>query len=96
MTAHPEHSGAVYLLGYSYYQMNELEKAFELCNHAEEMTPKSLERCLTLVNVALKAGHYGRALDEISGLHHVAPDHPEIKATYEKIRAITQGRTLKL
>ena len=95
-TAHPGHSGAVFLLGYSYYQMNELEKAYELCDRAEKIGPHSLERCLTLVNIALKTGHYRRALEEISGLHHAAPDHPEVKQTYDRITAISRGRTLKL
>jgi tetratricopeptide (TPR) repeat protein len=94
--AHPEHSGAVFLLGYSYYQMNEPQRAFELCDRAEKMLPHSLERCLSLVNIALKTGHYRRALEEISGLHHAAPDHPEIKQTYERITAISRGRILRL
>ncbi len=95
-TAHPEHSGAVFLLGYSYYQMNEPEKAFELCDRAEKIVPHSVERCLSLVNIALKTGHFGRAIREISGLHHVAPNHPEVKKTYETITAITGGHVLKL
>lgn len=95
-TAHPEHSGAVFLLGYSYYQMNDPERAFELCDRAEKIAPHSLERCLSLVNIALKTGHYRRALEEISGLHHAAPDHPEVKQTYDRITAISRGRILKL
>lgn len=96
MTSHPDHSGAIYLLGYSYYQMQEPERAFELCERAERMSPHSLERCLSLVNIALKTGHFTRAIEEINGLHHAAPDHPEIKATYERIKAVTHGRTLRL
>ena len=76
--------------------MNEPERAFELCDRAEKIAPHSLERCLSLVNIALKTGHYRRALEEIHGLHHTAPDHPEIKKTYERITAISRGRTLRL
>lgn len=95
-TAHPDHSGAIFLMGYSYYQMNEPQRAFELCDQAEKIAPHSLERCLSLVNIALKTGHYERALEEISGLYHAAPDHPEIKRTYDRIRAISRGRALRL
>jgi tetratricopeptide (TPR) repeat protein len=95
-TAHPDHSGALFLTGYSYYQMNVPERAFELCDRAEKMSPHSIVRCLTLVNIALKTGHYRRALEEISGLHHEAPDHPEVKQTYDRITAISRGRTLRL
>ena len=96
MRAYPDHSGCTYLVGYSYFQMNHQQRAFELCDRAEKMSPHSLERCLTLVNIALKTGHFRRAIEEISGLHHAAPDHPEVKATYERITAITEGRTLRL
>jgi hypothetical protein len=92
----PDHSGAIYLLGYSYYHLRELEKAFELCDRAEQMRPHDLERCLSLVNIALKTGHYGRAIREISGLHHSAPDQPEVKALYNQITSITRGKDIKL
>ena len=95
-TAHPDHSGSIFLLGYAYYRMNEPQKAFEMCDRAETMAPKSLERCLSLVNIALKTGHYGRAIREISGLYHMAPNHPGVKETYDRVMTITQGRSLKL
>ena len=95
-TSQPNHSGALYLLGYSYYHMQDHERAFELCDRAERMGPHSLERCLSLVHIALKTGHYRRAIEEISGLHHAAPEHPEVKATYERIRSITGGRPVRL
>jgi len=95
-TAHPNHSASIYLLGYSYYQMNEPEKAFALCDRAEKIVPHSMERCLSLVHIALKTGNFGRAVQEISGLHHEAPNHPEVQAMYEQITSITRGSTLKL
>jgi len=92
----PEHSGAVYLLGYSYYQMREMEKAFEYCDRAEKIRPHNIERCLSLVNIALMTGHYGRAIREISGLNHEVPDHPQVKALYNQITSITRGKTIQL
>jgi tetratricopeptide (TPR) repeat protein len=94
--ARPDHSGAIYLLGYSYYQLREPEKAFAFCDRAEQMRPHNLERCLSLVHIALKTGHYGRAIREICGLHHEAPDQPQVKELYEQITAITRGETVKL
>jgi Anaphase-promoting complex, cyclosome, subunit 3 len=94
--AHPDHSASIYLLGYSYYQMNEPEKAFALCDRAEKIIPRSMERCLSLVHIALKTGNFGRAIQEISGLHHEAPNHPGVKAMYEQVTSITRGNTLKL
>jgi len=94
--ARPDHSGAIYLLGYSYYQLHDMDKAFALCDRAEQMHPHNIERCLFLVNIALKTGHYGRAIAEINGLHHGAPDQPEVKALYDQIMSITQGQTVKL
>jgi len=96
IAASPDHSGAVYLLGYTFYQLNQLEKAFELCDRAEQMQPHSMERCLSLVHIALKTGHYGRAIQEISGLHHEAPNHPEVTALYQRITAITKNHTIGL
>ncbi|MCI0604865.1 tetratricopeptide repeat protein [bacterium] len=95
-TAHPDHSAAIYLLGYSYYQMNEPEKAFALCDRAEKIIPHSMERCLSLVHIALKTGNFGRAVQEINGLHHEAPNHPEVKALYDQITSVTRGKILKL
>jgi tetratricopeptide (TPR) repeat protein len=95
-SAHPEHSASLYLLGYSYYQMNEPEKAFALCDRAEKIIPHSMERCLSLVHIALKTGNFGRAIREISGLYHEAPNNPGVKAMYEQITSITRGNTLKL
>jgi tetratricopeptide (TPR) repeat protein len=95
-SARPDHSGAIYLLGYSYYQLRELEKAFALCDRAEQIRPHNMERCLSLVHIALKTGHYGRAIREICGLYHEAPDQPQVKELYEQITSITRGQTIKL
>jgi tetratricopeptide (TPR) repeat protein len=92
----PNHSGALYLLGYSYYQMRQTEKAFEICDRAEQMQPHDLERCLSLVQIALKTGHYGRAIREISALHHNAPDQPQVKVLYDQITSITRGKKIEL
>jgi predicted Zn-dependent protease len=93
---HPEHSASLYLLGYSYYKMDQAEKAFDLCQRAERIEPHSYERCMTLVHLALKTGHFDRALMEISALYHEAPDDPEIHRMYHSILSITKGRTLKM
>ena len=95
-SARPDHSGAIYLLGYSYYQLRELDKAFAFCDRAEQMRPHNMERCLSLVHIALKTGHYGRAIREICGLYHEAPDQPQVKELYEQITSITRGQTIKL
>jgi tetratricopeptide (TPR) repeat protein len=96
MNARSNHAGSVYLLGYAYYQLNEPQKAFDLCDRAEKIRPHSLERCLSLVHIALKTGHYGRAVREINGLYHEAPDHPQVRTLYHQISSITNGRILKL
>lgn len=88
----PAHSAALYLLGYSYYMMNQPQKAYALCDQAERMKPHSYERCMSLVNLALKTGHYGRAIQEISSLYHEAPDHPEIRRMYFRIMSLARGR----
>jgi tetratricopeptide (TPR) repeat protein len=94
--AEPHHSASVYLLGYCYYYLNQPEKAFALCDRAEQMHPHSLERCLSLVNIALKTGHFGRAVKEINGLYHEAPNVPQVRDLYQRISAITRGHTVKL
>ncbi|MCI0447166.1 zf-HC2 domain-containing protein, partial [bacterium] len=70
------HSGSLFLLGFSYYGMGKEEQAFELCEQAEEMEPKANERCLFLVHIALKTGHFDRAIMEICGLYHDSPNDP--------------------
>ena len=84
----PAHSGAVFLLGYSYYKMGEPQKAFELCDRAESIRPHSYERCMFLVNLALKTGNFRRAYTEISALQHEAPEDPGIRDLYRKITAL--------
>lgn len=84
----PGHSGATFLLGYSYYRMNQLDRAFELCDHAEAMRPHCFERCMFLVNIALKTGNFQRAFAEISALQHEAPSKPEVQDLYRKISTL--------
>ena len=90
----PGHSASIYLLGYCYYQLGVPERAFELCDRAEQMKPKSGERCMSLVMIALKTGHYDRALMEISALYHDYPDNPKIKYLYEQITSMIKGRAI--
>jgi tetratricopeptide (TPR) repeat protein len=92
----PHHSAALYLLGYTYYWLDEPEKAFALCERAETVRPHAYERCMSLVNIALKTGHFGRAVEEITTLYHDAPDHPEIHRMYFSIMKLTEGRKLTL
>ena len=94
--ASPDHSAALFLLGYCYYQLDEPEKAFELCDKAERMHPHDMERCLSLVNVALKTGHFGRAVQEISVLYHEAPNVPEVRDLYLRIHKLTSGKSIKM
>ena len=96
LQSQPDHSASMYLLGYCYYYLNEPEKAFALCDRAERIEPHAMERCLSLVNIALKTGHFARAFSEIHGLYHEAPEVPEIRDMYDRITALTRGRTLKL
>src|SRR5262249_44289948 len=96
LTDSPEHSASIYLLGYCYYKMNEPEKAFALCDRAEKIRPKSGERCLSLVHIALATGHYERAITEISALYHDFPDNPEISRLYHQITDLTKGREIEL
>ena len=88
----PKNSASLFLLGYSYYKMDEPEKAFAMCNLAEQIQPKSYERCMFLVKIALKTGHYDRALAEISSMYHEAPNYPPIRDMYRQITALTSGR----
>lgn len=92
----PDHSASLYLLGYCYYKLNQPEKAFSLCDRAEKIQPHSYERCMSLVNIALKTGHFGRALQEIASLYHEAPKHPEIRELYFRILSITKGHQLTM
>jgi len=92
----PQHSASLYLLGYCFYKLNQPQKAFQLCDRAEAMHPHSYERCMSLVNIALKTGHYARALEEITTLYHEAPNQPEIRDMYFKISGLTRGRLLKM
>lgn len=92
----PRHSASLYLLGQTYYWLQEPEKAFALCDRAESMRPHTYERCMSLVNIALKTGHFGRAVGEITALYHEAPDRPEIRRMYFNIMKLTEGRKLKL
>ena len=89
----PGHAGATFLLGYCYYALNQPEKAFELCDRAESIRPHSLERCMFLVNLALKTGNFNRAFEEISGLHHNVPDNPEVDRMYRSITALMTRKT---
>ena len=92
----PRHSASLYLLGHTYYRLNEAEKAFQLCDRAEKIHPHTYERCVSLVHIALKTGHFDRALMEITVLYHEMPDSPEVQDLYRKITAISRGRTLKM
>jgi tetratricopeptide (TPR) repeat protein len=92
----PDHSASLFLLGYCYYKLDQMEKAFALCNRAESMHPHSLERCMSLVNMALITGHYDRAIEEINSLYHAAPQVTEVNQMYHEIMRLTHGRTVKL
>ena len=89
---HPHHSAALYLLAYSYYKLNQPKKAFELCSLSESIRPHSYERCMFLVNMALKTRHYDRARLEITTLYHEAPDAPDVKRLYHAIMQLTENR----
>lgn len=96
LRAKPDHSASLFLLGYCYYEMGQPEKAFELCDRAEAIHPHSMTRCMSLVHIALKTGHFGRAVREINGLYHEAPNVPEVREMYQQITALTRGRTLQM
>ncbi len=96
LRATPDHSASLFLLGYCYYEMGQPEKAFELCDRAEAIHPHSITRCMSLVHIALKTGHFGRAVREINGLYHEAPNVPEVREMYQQITALTRGRTLQM
>ena len=84
------------MAGYSYYKLDQLEKAFALCNKAEDMKPHAFERCMFLVHIALKTGNFDRALQEISALYHEAPTDPEINTMYHKIMNVVRDRSIRL
>lgn len=96
LQAKPDHSASVFLLGYCYYEMGQPEKAFDLCDRAESIHPHSYTRCMSLVQIALKTGHFGRAVREITVLYHEAPQIPEVRELYRQITSLTRGRTLKM
>ncbi len=85
----PNHSASLYLLAHCYYRSNEPEKAFELCNLSHDIHPHAFERCIFLVNLALKTGHFDHARLEIATLHHEAPDQPEVKRLYPEIMRLS-------
>jgi len=91
----PQHSASSFLLAHSYYRLNQAEKAFKLCSLSESIHPHSFERCIFLVNLALKTGHFDRARLEIATLHHEAPNAPEVKRLYHEIMRLT-GSTRRL
>lgn len=88
----PTSSASFFLLGYCYYKLDKPQKAFALCDLAEQMHPKSYERCMLLVNIALKTGHYDRAITEITAMYHEAPEDPGIRDLYQRIMTVTRGR----
>jgi len=81
----PNHSASLFLLAHCYYRMNQPEKAFKLCSLSHDIHPHAFERCIFLVNLALKTGHFDHARLEIATLHHEAPDQPEVKRLYPEI-----------
>lgn len=85
----PKHSASLFLLAHCYYRLNEPEKAFQLCSLSENIHPHSFERCIFLVNLALKTGHFDHARIEIATLHHEAPDQPEVKRLYPEVMRLT-------
>lgn len=96
LSKNPNHSASLFLLGYCYYKLHEMDKAFALCDRAERVHPHSLERCMSLVHMALMTGHYGRAVEEINALYHQAPEVPEVDQMYHEIMRLTQGRMVKM
>lgn len=85
----PKHSASLFLLAHCYYKLNEPEKAFKLCSLSHDVHPHSFERCIFLVNLALKTGHFEHARIEIATLHHEAPDQPEVKRLYPEVMRLT-------
>ena len=85
----PKHSASLFLLAHCYYRLNEPEKAFKLCSLSHDVHPHSFERCIFLVNLALKTGHFDHARIEIATLHHEAPDQPEVKRLYPEVMRLT-------
>ncbi|HSE41529.1 MAG TPA: CDC27 family protein [Acidobacteriota bacterium] len=87
----PKHAATLYLLAYSYYKLNQPQKAFELCSLSESIHPHSYERCMFLVKIALKTRNYDRARLEINTLYHEAPDAPEVSHLYHEIMRLTKS-----
>jgi tetratricopeptide (TPR) repeat protein len=85
----PNHAASLFLLAHCYYRLNEPEKAFKLCSLSHNIHPHSFERCIFLVNLALKTGHFDHARLEIATLHHEAPDQPEVKRLYPEIMRLS-------
>lgn len=96
LSKRPDHSASLFLLGYCYYKLDQMDKAFMLCNRAESIQPHSYERCISLVHMALMTGHYDRAVEEINALYHQAPQVPEINQLYHEITRLTRGRMVKM
>jgi tetratricopeptide (TPR) repeat protein len=92
----PQHSASLFLHGYSLYKLNHLDEAFALCDKAERIKPHSYQRCMFLVNLALKTGNFDRARMEISALYHEAPQVPEVNRLYHRIMDLTENRKIKL
>jgi hypothetical protein len=93
-SSHPKHAATLFLLAYSYYKLNQPEKAFELCSLSESIHPHSYERCMFLVKIALKTRNFDRARLEIATLHHEAPDAPEVDHLYREIMRLTKTKRL--
>jgi tetratricopeptide (TPR) repeat protein len=85
----PNHSASLFILAHCYYELSEPEKAFKLCSLSHDVHPHSFERCIFLVNLALKTGHFDHARIEIATLHHEAPDQPEVKRLYPEVMRLT-------
>jgi hypothetical protein len=85
----PKHSASLFLLAHCYYKLNEPEKAFKLCSLSHDVQPHAYERCIFLVNLALKTGHFDHARLEIAALHHEAPDAPEVKRLFPEIMRLS-------
>jgi tetratricopeptide (TPR) repeat protein len=85
----PDHSASLFLLAHCYYRLNQPEKAFKLCSLSHDIHPHSFERCIFLVNLALKTGHFDHARMEIATLHHEAPDQPDVKRLYPEIMRLS-------
>jgi len=76
--------------------LNQPEKAFKLCDLSHDIHPHAFERCIFLVNLALKTGHFDHARLEIATLHHEAPDQPEVKRLYPEIMRLSGPSSRRL